>query len=82
MYAIRSYYEDFGSIVLSATEDGSPIRVSDIGEVTLGPDYRRGVADLDGTGDVVSGIIVMREDQNALVITSYSIHYTKLYDSL
>jgi Cu(I)/Ag(I) efflux system membrane protein CusA/SilA len=58
--------EDFGSIVLSATEDGTPIRVSDIGEVTLGPDYRRGVADLDGTGDVVSGIIIMREGQNAL----------------
>ncbi len=60
--------EDFGSIVLSAREDGTPIRVSDIGEVTLGPDYRRGIADLDGTGDVVSGIIVMRQDQNALTV--------------
>ena len=42
--------EDFGNIVLTASEDGSPIRVRDIGEVTLGPDYRRGVADLDGEG--------------------------------
>ncbi len=36
--------------------------------MTLGPDYRRGVADLDGTGDVVSGIIVMRQGQNALTV--------------
>ena len=58
--------EDFGNIVLTATDNGTPIRISDIGEVTLGPDYRRGVADLDGTGDVVSGIVVMRQGQNAL----------------
>jgi Cu(I)/Ag(I) efflux system membrane protein CusA/SilA len=59
---------DFGNIVLKATGDGSPICIKDIGEVTLGPDYRRGVADLDGTGDVVSGIIVMRQGQNALTV--------------
>ncbi|MHC5038489.1 MAG: efflux RND transporter permease subunit, partial [Planctomycetota bacterium] len=60
--------DDFGDIVLSATEDATPIRIRDIGEVTLGPDYRRGLADLDGTGEVVSGIIVMRQDQNALTV--------------
>ena len=60
--------EDFGNIVLTASETGTPIRVKDIGEVTIGPDYRRGVADLDGTGDVVSGIIVMRQGQNALTV--------------
>jgi Cu(I)/Ag(I) efflux system membrane protein CusA/SilA len=60
--------EDFGSIVLSATEDGTPIRISDIGEVVLGPDYRRGIADLDGEGEVVSGIVVMRQGQNALAV--------------
>jgi Cu(I)/Ag(I) efflux system membrane protein CusA/SilA len=37
------------------------IRVKDIGKVTLGPEMRRGVADLDGRGDTVSGIIVMRQ---------------------
>jgi Cu(I)/Ag(I) efflux system membrane protein CusA/SilA len=58
--------EDFGDIVLKATEGGTPIRVRDIGEVVLGPDYRRGIADLDGVGEVVSGIIVMRQGQNAL----------------
>jgi len=60
--------DDFSNIVLSATGDGTPIRVGDIGAVTLGPDYRRGVADLDGTGDVVSGIVVMRQGQNALTV--------------
>lgn len=60
--------DDFSNIVLSATGDGTPIRVGDVGAVTLGPDYRRGVADLDGTGDVVSGIVIMRQGQNALTV--------------
>ena len=57
---------DFEGIVVSASEDGTPIRVKDIGQVTLGPDLRRGVSDLDGTGEAVSGIVVMRQGQNAL----------------
>ena len=60
--------DDFGDIVLTATENATPICIKDIGEVTFGPDYRRGVADLDGTGDVVSGIVVMRQGQNALTV--------------
>ncbi|MRR55012.1 MAG: efflux RND transporter permease subunit [Deltaproteobacteria bacterium] len=60
--------DDFGDIVLKSADDGSPICIRDIGEVTLGPDYRRGVADLNGHGDVVSGIIVMRQGQNALTV--------------
>jgi Cu(I)/Ag(I) efflux system membrane protein CusA/SilA len=57
---------DFESIVVSASRSGTPIRVRDIGQVVLGPDLRRGVADLDGTGEAVSGIVVMRQGQNAL----------------
>jgi Cu(I)/Ag(I) efflux system membrane protein CusA/SilA len=57
---------DFESIVVSASQSGTPIRVRDIGQVVLGPDLRRGVSDLDGTGEVVSGIVVMRQGQNAL----------------
>ena len=57
---------DFENIVLTASETGTPICIKDIGEVTYGPDYRRGVADLDGEGEVVSGIVVMRHGQNAL----------------
>ncbi len=58
--------QDFGNIALSVSESGSPIRIRDVGEVVLGPDLRRGIADLNGTGDVVSGIVVMRQGQNAL----------------
>ncbi len=60
--------KDFGDIVLTASPDGTPIRVKDIGQVVIGPDYRRGVTDLDGTGEVVSGIVVMRQGQNALEV--------------
>jgi Cu(I)/Ag(I) efflux system membrane protein CusA/SilA len=59
---------DFESIVVSASENGTPIRIRDLGQVAVGPDLRRGVADLDGTGEVVSGIIVMRQGQNALEV--------------
>jgi Cu(I)/Ag(I) efflux system membrane protein CusA/SilA len=58
--------QDFENIVLTASESGTPIRIKDIGQVVQGPDIRRGVADLDGTGEVVSGIVVMRHGQNAL----------------
>jgi copper/silver efflux system protein len=57
---------DIGEIVLARSEGGVPVRVRDVGDVTLGPDLRRGIADLNGTGDVVAGIVVMREAENAL----------------
>ena len=57
---------DIESVVVAASENGTPIRVKDIGQVSLGPDIRRGVSDLDGTGEAVSGIIVMRQGENAL----------------
>ena len=60
--------EDFEEIVVSPSESGSPIRVRDIGQVTVGPDLRRGVAELDGRGEVVSGIVVMRQGRNALEV--------------
>ena len=59
--------EDFGNIVVSVNE-GSPIRVRDLGTVSVGPDIRRGVADLGGKGDVVSGVVVMRQGNNALQV--------------
>ncbi|HSH68525.1 MAG TPA: CusA/CzcA family heavy metal efflux RND transporter, partial [Deferrisomatales bacterium] len=60
--------QDVEEIVLTASETGTPIRIRDVGQVVLGPDLRRGVADLDGTGDVVSGIVVMRQGENALEV--------------
>ncbi|MBX9604536.1 MAG: efflux RND transporter permease subunit, partial [Bryobacteraceae bacterium] len=60
--------DDIGNIVLLNTESGIPVRVKDIGDVVLGPDIRRGIADWNGEGDVVSGIIVMRQGENALQV--------------
>jgi len=57
---------DFERIVVAVSDNGTSIRIRDLGQVTLGPELRRGVADLDGQGDVVSGIVVMRQGQNAL----------------
>jgi len=56
---------DLENIVLAPGDQGTPIRVKDVGEVVLGPDHRRGAADLDGTGDAVSGIVIMRQGENA-----------------
>jgi Cu(I)/Ag(I) efflux system membrane protein CusA/SilA len=60
--------QDFANIVLVPSETGAPIRVKDIGQVVLGPDLRRGVSDLDGNGEVVSGIVIMRQGENALQV--------------
>jgi copper/silver efflux system protein len=57
---------DFENIPLGLSDSGSQIRIKDVGQVILGPDLRRGLADLDGTGEVVSGIVVMRNGENAL----------------
>jgi Cu(I)/Ag(I) efflux system membrane protein CusA/SilA len=57
---------DFENIVVATAGDGAPIRIKDLGEVVEGPDLRRGVADLDGAGEVVSGIVIMRSGENAL----------------
>ena len=59
--------EDIENIVVGKSmKGGTPVLVRNIGRVVLGPDIRRGVADLDGTGDTVGGIIVMRQGENAL----------------
>src|ERR1700739_3678822 len=59
--------EDFGNISLGVSATGSQIRIKDVGQVVMGPaDLRRGVADLDGAGEVVSGIVIMRSGENAL----------------
>ena len=58
--------EDIEGISLGATANGTPILVSDVAQVGIGPDIRRGVAELDGQGEVVGGIVVMRFGENAL----------------
>ena len=44
------------------------VRVRDVGRVELGPDIRRGISELDGKGEAVSGIVVMRQGENALAV--------------
>jgi len=56
---------DLENLVLRS-EGGTPVLVKDIATVALGPELRRGIADLDGEGDVVGGIVVMRSGENAL----------------
>jgi Cu(I)/Ag(I) efflux system membrane protein CusA/SilA len=58
--------EDIEKVSLGADPRGTPIRVGDVAAVRLGPDIRRGVAELDGKGEVVGGIVVMRFGENAL----------------
>jgi Cu(I)/Ag(I) efflux system membrane protein CusA/SilA len=57
--------KDLEQLVLRS-EGGTPVTVKDVAQVSLGPEMRRGVADLDGQGDVVGGIVVMRQGENAL----------------
>ena len=57
---------DIENVVVGATAAGTPIRVAELGRVNVGPAVRRGVAELDGRGDAVGAIVVMRFGQNAL----------------
>src|SRR5439155_25935331 len=59
---------DIERVSLGADAKGTPIRVGDVAQVRLGPDIRRGVAELDGKGEAVGGIIVMRFGENALTV--------------
>ena len=55
-------------VVGTSRTGGTPILVKDLGMVELGPDIRRGVADLNGEGEVVGGIVIMRFGENALKV--------------
>jgi Cu(I)/Ag(I) efflux system membrane protein CusA/SilA len=63
-YATRP--EDLALAPLRAGLDGTPVTVGDVAHVSLGPDARRGLAELDGEGEAVGGIVVMRSGENAL----------------
>jgi Cu(I)/Ag(I) efflux system membrane protein CusA/SilA len=57
---------DLQDIPLGVNERGTPILLRDVAQVRLGPQMRRGIAELDGEGEVVGGVIVMRSGENAL----------------
>ena len=58
--------DDIANVAVGAAPSGTPVRVADVARVQLSPEVRRGVADLNGRGDVVGGIVVMRFGENAL----------------
>ena len=59
---------DLGGIALAQSEGGVTVRVRDVANVEFGPDIRRGISDLGGKGEAVSGIVVMRQGENALAV--------------
>jgi len=72
-YMVRGYgyvadLDDLAEVVVGTDGRGTPIRVRDVGRVRLGPEIRRGIADLDGRKEVVSGIVVMRFGDNPLAV--------------
>jgi Cu(I)/Ag(I) efflux system membrane protein CusA/SilA len=58
--------EDLKLIPLGVNVQGTPLVLSDVAEIRIGPQMRRGIADLDGEGEVVGGIVIMRWGENAL----------------
>ncbi|MDD4879696.1 MAG: CusA/CzcA family heavy metal efflux RND transporter, partial [Candidatus Omnitrophica bacterium] len=71
MVTLRGYIKslkDIEEVVLKAGKNGVPIRIKDVARVQFGPDIRRGLAELDGKGEVVGGIVTMRYGENALKV--------------
>ena len=62
---IRSL-DDLNSIPVAVDSNGTPIRLKDIANVQTGPELRRGVVELNGEGEVVGGVVIMRYGENAL----------------
>jgi len=68
MVRVTGYVQDLAdveSLLIAAQPGGAPILLGDVARVSFGPAMRRGVADLDGRGEVTGGIVVMRSGENA-----------------
>ncbi|MCP4245476.1 MAG: efflux RND transporter permease subunit [bacterium] len=64
----RQALADLEKIVIRATPTGTPVYLRDVADVQLGPELRRGIAESEGEGEVVGGIVVMRAGENALQV--------------
>ena len=62
--------EDFRNIPLRTSPTGIPILLGQVASIQLGPEMRRGIAELDGEGEVVGGVVIMRSDKNAREVIS------------
>ncbi|MCX7160214.1 MAG: CusA/CzcA family heavy metal efflux RND transporter, partial [Proteobacteria bacterium] len=58
--------DDFRAIPLSASDGGVAVKLGDVARIQVGPEMRRGIAELDGEGEVAGGVIIMRSGKNAL----------------
>ena len=58
--------DDFRKVPLTTTDAGVSVRLGDVARIQLGPDMRRGIGELDGEGEAVGGVIIMRSGKNAL----------------
>ncbi len=58
--------DDFRKIPLTSTEAGVSVRLGDVARIQIGPEMRRGIAELNGEGEVAGGVIIMRSGKNAL----------------
>jgi Cu(I)/Ag(I) efflux system membrane protein CusA/SilA len=58
--------DDLRQVPLGVDEEGTPLVLADVADIRVGPQMRRGIADLDGEGEVVGGIVIMRWGENAL----------------
>ena len=61
--------EDFRKIPLKLV-DGVPVQLGDVAQIRLGPEMRRGIAELDGEGEVVGGVVILRSGKNARAVLS------------
>jgi Cu(I)/Ag(I) efflux system membrane protein CusA/SilA len=59
---------DIEQVVLKVNSDGNPITIGDVAHVQIGPDIRRGLADWNGEGETVAGIVIIRFGENALEV--------------
>jgi len=57
--------DDLSAIPLGVSSNGTPVVLSDLAEIRIGPQMRRGIAELDGEGEVVGGVVIMRSGENA-----------------
>jgi len=70
-YAVRATgylktLDDFRSVPVGMGANGTPVLLGDVARIQIGPEIRRGISELDGKGEVVGGVIVMRAGKNAL----------------
>jgi len=74
---------DLQKIPLGTNDKGTPVRLEDVADIQMGPQLRRGISDLNGEGEVVGGVVVMRFGENArTTIAGVEARLAELQDSL